>query len=88
MVKNSDVAESWKHDKSANGSTTTTDGQNIYSYNLRIGYTDENNQKVAIDYTTTGGSFYSMTTSKHVSYAKRYADIVILPKDTETKNRY
>ena len=55
-----------------------TDGLNLYSYNLRIGYT-ENGKKVAVNHTAAGGSFYSMTTSKHVSYAKGVADVIETP---------
>jgi len=77
-MTNESVAKAWKNNIIASTQNMRTDGINLYSYNLRIGYT-ENGKKVAIDYTAAGGSFYSMTTSKHVSYAKRVSDVVQEP---------
>tara|TARA_R100000008_G_C3564625_1_gene158379 strand:+ start:482 stop:784 length:303 start_codon:yes stop_codon:yes gene_type:complete len=56
----------------------TTDGQNLFSYGLRIGVT-LGGQKIAIDYTAPANSFRSMTTSNHVGKAKRYADVSMHP---------
>ncbi len=61
--------------KSGTGSLHT-DGQDLYSYNLKIGYTDDQGKKVAIDYTAPGKAFYSQTTSKHVTLAKSVSDRV------------
>ena len=77
-MTNESVVESWKNNVIASTKNLRTDGLNLYSYNLRIGYT-ENGIKVAIDHTAASGSFYSKTTSKHVSYAKKKSDIVETP---------
>jgi hypothetical protein len=53
----------------------------IYSFDLLIGTTDRNGNKIALDYTKAGGYFISASTSKHVSYARRYSDFVREPKD-------
>lgn len=54
-----------------------TDGRDIYSYRLRIGYTDPERGKVAIRYQSP--HFRSMTTSIHVGAILRYADVVEEP---------
>lgn len=69
-MKSEKVAEMWKHNMPGRANNMFTDGFDIFSYGLKIGYTTGQNQKVAIDYTTIGGAFQSMTTSKHVGYAK------------------
>ena len=77
-LKNHIVAKMWGMSRSAlnhNGSFRS-DGVNLYSYNLLIGETTENGNKVIYDYTASG-KFYSITTSRHVGYGKRYSDIVI-----------
>jgi hypothetical protein len=79
MYKNDDVAELWAKGKCATGNRITSDGNNLYSYKLRIGFTLPDNRKVAINY--MGKNRYSQTTSKHVSYAKRYANITIEPEE-------
>ena len=48
----------------------STDGNNLFSYGLRIGETIEGN-KVVYDYTAKSGHFHSMTTSQHVGLAKQ-----------------
>ena len=48
---------------------------NLYSYNLMIGETNKRGEKIIHDYTASG-HFYSVTTSRHVGYGKRHADIV------------
>ena len=49
----------------------------IYSYNLRIGEVKDD-KKIVYNHTAKGGSFHSVTTSKHVNMIKPFADIVIL----------
>lgn len=78
-MKRDDVAEAWKHGIQAYNKTMSTNGLDLYSYGLRIGYTTEGGDKVAIDFTKKGGRYYSMTTSNHVAFAKRYADRVVKP---------
>ena len=72
------VAKAWSNNLIASTQNLRTDGSNLYSYNLLIGYT-ENGKKIAVNHTAAGGSFYSMTTSKHVSYAKRVSDVIETP---------
>lgn len=79
MYSNSDVAEMWGKGKKATGNRITSDGHNLYSYELRIGFTLSDNRKVAVNY--MGKNRYSMTTSHHVSYAKRWANIIIEPDE-------
>jgi predicted glutamine amidotransferase len=79
MYKNDDVAELWAKGKKAIGNRITSDGNNLYSYRLRIGFTLPDGEKVVINY--MGKNRYSMTTSKHTSYAKRYANVIIEPDE-------
>ena len=78
-LRNQDVAKLWGRNsrpaKNHNG-TFRSDGVNLYSYNLLIGETTKNGQKIVYDYTASG-NFYSVTTSRHVGYGKYYADVVI-----------
>lgn len=77
-MKNDDIVCSWKQGESAGYGALHTDGNDLYSYALKIGYT-EDGVKHAIDYTSPGGTFYSVTTSTHVGLAIYYADIVHKP---------
>ena len=54
-----------------------TNGQELYSYALKIGLT-EGNVKVLLNYTALGGSFVSHTTSTHVNKSREYADKCIM----------
>ena len=78
-VRTSEVARHWKcGEPAANGTGQFwTDGNKLYSYRLCIGDTDSKGQKWLKDYSANGAhGFQSMTTSKHVGYARRVADIV------------
>ena len=81
-MKNSDVARAWARGQKTSAPNFKTDGRDLYSYNLRIGYTvvDEGGPgyKVALDF-TAGGRYVSQTTSTHVGLAKRWADEVLDP---------
>jgi len=77
-MTNESVANAWRNNLIASTKNMRTDGVNLYSYNLRIGYT-ENGKKVAINHTAAGGSFYTITTSNHVSYAKKVSDVIEEP---------
>ena len=57
----------------------TTDGKDLYSYKLKIGYTNEYGQKVILNYTTQYNNFVSTTTSRHVNLASYYADLFEVP---------
>ena len=74
-----EVAHHWRYSEAACNATAQfwTDGDKIYSYQLPIGYTRGDGEKVALDYTSGGSKgFKSMTTSKHVGYAKARATII------------
>jgi hypothetical protein len=76
MKTNAAVAESWSKGEKADSKHLHTDGNEIFSYGLKIGFT-ANNKKIVINY--MGKNAYSQTTSHHVSMAKMYADEVIDP---------
>ena len=80
-MKINDVALAWKQNNKASTPTRSfsTDGKNIYSYLLKIGYTDNNGQKVLLNYTKRSGNFQSHTTSRHVNLAAYYADVFETP---------
>lgn len=78
MVKSVEwVAEAWKQNRPAFERTVHTDGKDLYSFGLKIGFTKLNGAKVVMDYTRDGGSFVSHTTSVHVGEAKKVADEII-----------
>jgi hypothetical protein len=70
MIKNELVIKMFINGMSSENKNMKTDGENLYSYNLKIGYT-ENGCKYVKDYTRTGGHFVSATTSRHIGIAKR-----------------
>lgn len=73
------VADHWRASKAAhnNGGQYSTDGLKLYSYELQIGDTTDEGLKVLRDYSAQGRhGFRSMTTSKHVGYARPCADII------------
>lgn len=74
------VPAAWARGKRLARGNLSTDGRELYSYNLRIGYTDSEGTKVAIKHTAPD-HFVSMTTSKHVGGACQYADKVVSPDD-------
>ena len=79
-----EVASSWSNGRAAQNHTGQfwTDGEKLYSYRLQIGDTSTDSGtgesvKVLRDYSANGKhGFQSMTTSKHVGFARRYADII------------
>lgn len=72
-MKNTDIINAWKTNKKMKniGDRLNTDGNNIYSYNLKIGFTDENNRKCLFLCTSKTGNYYSQTTSSHCELIKR-----------------
>ncbi len=82
-VSNEDVAKRWAMGHCARSHTGNfyTDGKKIYSYELQIGDTSEDDKKLVRDYTAKGSyGFRSMTTSQHVGllrYIRGYDTIVI-----------
>jgi len=83
VCRNAEVALCWAQGKPArnHNGTLITDGTRIYSYELQIGDTAENNKKVVKDYTAKGSyGFRSMTTSQHVGllrYIPNHQTIVV-----------
>ena len=77
-TNNSNVPAYWYDSRPAhsNNKQFTTDGQNLYSYNLRIGATIDG-QKILFDYTAPAGHMVSSTTSCHVGRARRYANQIM-----------
>lgn len=76
---NSNVVLMWQCGKEARNhkSTLHTDGKDLYSYNLRIGFTTPNGKKVAVEHRAP--NFVSITTSQHVGLACWRADYLIHP---------
>ena len=54
----------------------STDGRDLFSYQLCIGHTEWDGEKVVRDWTAGGIGFCSQTTSTHVNLTRRYADRV------------
>ena len=77
-MKNAQVVENWGRNNPASAGNLRTDGENLYSYNLLIGYTTPKGTKVALDYTARG-KMVSQTTSCHVGLAARNADELMHP---------
>lgn len=73
------VPHMWANGLPAKGGALTTDGTNLYSYRLCIGTTTPTGEKVLHHYTADYGVFQSMTTSKHVGYARMHCDSVVDP---------
>jgi len=82
-MTNNNVCLQWSLGEKGNSNNMSTDGDNIYSYNMKIGETQEG-KKVALD--VQSPNFYSNTTSQHVGLVKRYADHTLQP--VRIKNGY
>ena len=80
-MRNELVIDAWTRGFAADSHTGAlrTDGVNLYSYNLRIGYRARSGSTILGDYTSPGGSFRSMTTSTHVGKARAIACHVMHP---------
>ena len=74
-MKNREVAAAWWNGRTASTKHLRTDGRTLWSYNLMIA-TVENGNRVVYDYTSKGGNFQSVTTSKHVGLAARYGNLI------------
>jgi hypothetical protein len=79
--RNDQVVEAWLRGEKAcsHNGNLRSDGINLFSYNLRIGYRAKSGTTVAADYTSPGGDFRSMTTSCHVGKVRWRADHVMHP---------
>ena len=80
-MNNYDIAKAWINNKAfqRKSKALSTDGEDLYSYNLLIGYTNKQGNKVVIDYTKSGGDYRSMTTSTHVGLAKDLCSLIRSP---------
>ena len=73
-----DVMMAWKTGHGRYGGYLSTNGKELYSHLRKIGYTKKG-LKIVIDYTKDGGCFISISVSRHVNLAKKYADKIISP---------
>ena len=89
-LRNELVLEKWKDGEKASSHTGAlcTNGRDLFSYSLRIGYRSRSGACVLGDFTSPGGNFQSMTTSCHVGKARSFADHIMHPtvfKNSEFK---
>ena len=72
---NEQVVEAFMNQRPANAGALTTDGQSLFSYNLRIAehIPDDRGSATTLvyDYTAGGGNYVSQTTSSHVGMVKQ-----------------
>ena len=75
FTDNDGVVDAFLNCKSANAGRLKTDGQSLFSYDLRIAEHHPQDDGTAItivyDYTSKGGNYVSQTTSSHVGLIKR-----------------
>jgi len=71
-MTNRAVAAAWGRGQRASAEHFSTNGSDLWSYNLHIGYTDENGVKVLKDYRRQ----VSVTTSRHCGLAARVAGVI------------
>ena len=74
-----DIPRAFASGRRAHAGNLSTDGRSLWSYDLKIAQKTPEGIVVG-DFTTKGGCYYSTTTSKHVCYAKRVADTIMLPE--------
>lgn len=82
ITSNANVARRWANGQIARNHNNVfrTDGDSLFSYNTKIGFTTLEGRKVLVEYTAATGHFLSMTTSgKHISPARRVADEIMHP---------
>jgi len=79
---NQTVIKEWSEGRSARNhkGTLTTNGEYLYSYTVCIGIRLSSGVTVVKDCTAPTGMFLSMTTSQHVSAAKRQANTIMHPR--------
>jgi hypothetical protein len=78
-LRNEQVVEAWSNSESARNDRHSlhTDGSNLYSYKLLIGFTSDNGNKVVLEHRAP--HFVSHTTSCHVGLAALHAHVAIHP---------
>ena len=84
-MTNQKVVENWKLGKLGKSLHMSTDGNSLYSYEMKIGQTviiktEGCLTKVKHGLNVQSPYLYSRTTSKHVGIVRRYADKMIDPK--------
>ena len=86
---NDNIAYYWRKGTPAANSRQcyTTDGKDLYSYQLMIGTTNAQGEKVLFDYTSGGIRYYSQTTSCHVGKSRQYADWIQVNEVELKKNK-
>ena len=73
-LTNQQVINNFVQQRPANAGALVSDGQSLYSYNLRIAEfvpTNDGKAIIVYDYTSGGGNFISQTTSSHVGLIKQ-----------------
>lgn len=90
-MKNSEVIKAWHDGKKAGLSHLSTNGKDLYSYGLCIGFRGEDGLRYVFNYTAHSDTdwrgdkvephFISNTTSKHVSMARGNAFAVQAPNN-------
>ena len=81
MKRNDQVIKAWNNGQTAKSGSMKTDGRHLFSYRLCIGKTDCDGNKVLFDWTATGGSYVSQTTSTHVNKAKQLSNAAVMRPD-------
>tara|TARA_Y100001963_G_C6693898_1_gene406022 strand:+ start:556 stop:858 length:303 start_codon:yes stop_codon:yes gene_type:complete len=89
-VRNDEVITEWNRSRVAISHTGSlkSNGGELRSYGLLIGFTTPEGKKVALDYTAPAGHFHSQTTSCHVGQAKRASDVVLSPSVAQGLAQY
>ena len=78
-MRNSQVVRHFAAGRRAAAGNLQTDGRSLWSYDLKIAQRTPEGVVVG-DFTAPGGDFHSVTTSRHVSMAKREAHTIMLPE--------
>jgi hypothetical protein len=84
-TNNAGVARAWSEGRDAHNSNRSfwTNGEDLYSYNLKIGETVDGVKRL-YDFSAKSGMKVSATTSKHVGFAKPYAELWTPPGTSKT----
>ena len=76
-MTNKDDIRAWTWGSVASTANLSTNGNQLYSYQLLIGFTTDRGEKVILDYTAESNNSRSSTTSTHIGYAKRTSGVRI-----------
>jgi hypothetical protein len=82
-MTNRQVVEYWMEGVRASSSNMRTDGRRLFSYQLRIGFTDFIS-KLVVGFTMKDG--ISRTTNSHISLAYRASGLKVPPTRTDLRN--